>query len=302
VPSRLGPVAKLFEGLERPSIRSLGAKCYVKHPTGYCEIKRPNSIGSIISVGDSHADALGAALIDTAKLNNMNYIKLSRGGCPYVWRTYIVLNGKTKNDCGPDRSDQVRNFLKSQPPSVVVMTNNFPYYLSNEHFDNREGGKITSTSNYVLTRTDLAVEKNLSLEVLMRRTVSDVLNMGHKVVLVYPIPEAGWDVPEHVQKELRQYKVSKRFDKLQELNLTTSYAVVRKRRAATKKVFDEIPNHPRLRRIKPAKAFCSNETQRCKTYDGERLLYFDSNHVSYYGAKLITKRIERKMRLISELE
>ena len=79
--------------------------------------------------------------------------------------------------------------------------------------------------------------------------IEDLLARGHKVVLVYPIPEAGWNVPEELAR--------RREASPDPVQLSTDYAVYLRRQAPILAAFDAIdepeplPRPPGRRPLRP---------------------------------------------------
>ena len=87
------------------------------------------------------------------------------------------------------------------------------------------------------------------------RDIQKYLDGGTKVVLVYPIPEAGWNVPDLVAKAAMAGAKDPVF--------STSAELYRKRNATVIAAFDAL-SHPNLYRVKPAEYFCDTSVKdRC---------------------------------------
>ena len=115
--------------------------------------------------------------------------------------------------------------------------------------------------------------------------VTELLAAGKRVVLIYPIPEAGW----HVPRVLAERRTNENFDPL-----TTSYARYRERNAGVFEAFDAIPDNPNLVRVYPDRVFCNTAIQgRCMTHDGDMLYYVDDDHLSRDGARLVVQEAIR---------
>ena len=156
----------------------------------------------------------------------------------------------------------------------------------------------------------------------MRRTIRSLLNQGHTVVLVYPIPEVGWDVPTEMwrratgndQSLLRDLEIpaiikatilpgvtlwpfEKAVEPVWPLNapVTTSYDVYVNRTQSTFDALDSITSD-RIIRIYPHKIFCDErDGGRCVTHDDNTIFYQDSNHLLASGALLLTAEIMKEI-------
>lgn len=298
-PERLGAAANLFDGLRVSNIATLeGMNCHRKSPSGYCEAILPSATGNLVIVGDSHAGAVAPAFAELARTNNLNLYVLTNAGCPYVVGAYSVIDGKeTKPGCDVQKNLARQAFLKRLPPSTVIYVNNLPYYLHRDFFDNREGGHVVLNRTITSEVSDLPRFKGKTWARLVQDTVNDLIASKHRVVVIYPIPEAGWNVPELVASKLDRVGTSNKQAAFEQLDLSTSFHVFRQRRASSKKILDQLGKNPNLLRIFPEKVFCSSETQRCMTLTKQHILYFDHNHLSVYGARMLANETARALDL-----
>ncbi len=120
--------------------------------------------------------------------------------------------------------------------------------------------------------------------------VSRIEDLGEvfDVVLVYPIPEAGWDVPRQAAR-LAMFNAD--FE-----DLTTPHAAYLVRNRKIIPAFDAIASN-RLTRVRPDEVLCETRADgRCsKTRAGE-ILYIDDDHLSNAGARLVAEQIVEAVR------
>lgn len=297
LPGRLGAAASLFTDLRSPPVRQLGATCDPNSPIGLCEAplgSEDEAEGNIVLVGDSHAMALTQAAITYAHENNRNLLRISTAGCPYVVGTYSVINDRiTKPGCGPDRWREIQSYLQDLEPSLVIYSANLPFYFNEEFYDNGEDIQTVRENMISLEIEEAFYRRGVQLEELVTSTLTGMLDMGHSVVIVYPIPEAGYDVPARVLSRLTKVPMSERLEAFQDMELDTSYPVYRQFRRTAKQALDNVPNSPRTIRVFPNRLFCDQQAERCAVTDDNKLLYFDESHVSVYGAELIFEDIDQ---------
>ena len=112
------------------------------------------------------------------------------------------------------------------------------------------------------------------------RGIERLLDRGHRVVLVYPIPEAGWNVPEELARRREASPVP--------VTLSTARAVYDAARPRSSPPSTPSPAPPLPR--PPGRLLCDRDPPgRCINNIGDRPLYFDSNHLNGLGAGLIAK-------------
>lgn len=295
-PARLGPVANLFSDLRSPPIRQLGATCDPNSAIALCEAKfsgEGEAKGNVVLLGDSHAMALTEAAIEYAHANDRNLVRISTAGCPYIIGTYSVINSNTeKPGCGASRWRAIQEYLAQADPALVIYASNLPFYMNEAFYDNGEDAPVVRANLISLEVEKDFAARGLGLGELVKFTIEDMLGMGHHVALIYPIPEAGYDVPSRVLSELSQVAVSQRFKAFQELDLSTSYGRYRQFSRSAKNALNSAKGGARLMRVFPNRLLCSSENERCAVTKNSQLLYFDENHVSVHGAELIIQDLD----------
>jgi len=102
------------------------------------------------------------------------------------------------------------------------------------------------------------------------------------VVLVYPIPEPGWDVPQIIAKYLLYKNTT--------ADLNTSLALYKERNKDVFEIFESI-NHENLVPVYPSSVFCIEEEGVCLLNDNQGIYYRDNNHLSNYGSDLLAPYI-----------
>ena len=136
--------------------------------------------------------------------------------------------------------------------------------------------------NHVDRNRILSVRK-IAVAESFKKAIYDLLKSGKRVILVYPVPEVGWDVPAYASKKLLY---------LNESSVTTSYAKYLERNAAAIEVLNSVGMHENLVRIQPEKVLCNTSFKgRCIAVSNGVPLYYDDDHLSNAGAELLTNEI-----------
>jgi len=131
---------------------------------------------------------------------------------------------------------------------------------------------------------------------LLRAMITEMTDRGEKVVLVYPIPEAPWNVPKQVARE-------EFYADGDENDLTISRAAFETRTEQVRKIFDQIGYVPQLLRFNPEDVLCpSLLLGDCLSVDNGRPLYFDARHLSGHGSQKVAKALVGAMHRAGWLE
>ena len=231
------------------------------HPCGYGDFLNPHSINLI---GDSHAAALSQAVIQAGKELSMNVNVWSYKGCKYVEPLVLeedqiqLYSQNSEGNCQL-RDESFRNWIFGNPSSIVIGAWRSQDCVSNE-FLGRCGSDFTS------------MQMNSFIE-LSQKTLG--------TIIVTPVPEFTDDkffAPRSLIQ--REYVASSSVSKFQ----------------MNKQSFkDEIQilndNLSGIKVIESSKLFCS-QTE-CFRKNNDKWIYRDTNHLSAYGASLLTPVIKK---------
>ena len=113
--------------------------------------------------------------------------------------------------------------------------------------------------------------------------------MGKRVVLIYPIPEIGRDVPITMAKaKLFGFDLQ---------GISVSYKAFLKRNSTVIKAFDELGQLPGLIRVRPSSVLCNTFIKdRCAAIIDNRPFYYDDSHLSNTGAALVVREIMKVLK------
>jgi peptidoglycan/LPS O-acetylase OafA/YrhL len=275
-----------------------GKKCY-ERKDNFCEIG-DNKKGVINIVGDSQLASIQSDLIERIQ-NDYKIISMNDSGCWLIRDTYRFLDeekNKLDNVCGLDYQNTRIKKIKENPNSIVLLGGRMPLIL-NEHFHKTDGDVEQNKDNSFYRKWETLNGKSINQAI--KDTMLELMNDGHRVILLYPIAEVGWNVPKKLFKDLPK-ETNKMKAWLDMNRITTSYEIFQKRTQSSFELFNSI-RHPNLYRIYPHKLLCDNQiTGRCITHDDENIFYADDNHPSNEGAKLINNLIIDKLREIDKTQ
>ena len=258
--------------------------------------KNESSKKKFFIVGDSHMRMLEKMLLDYSVDKKMGYIGMNSTACLYVPNMKYVekATGKTFFSCNAKWQNRRREALLSAQPSIVVLGGRYPYYLSGKGFNNGEGG-VENQSEFFYQNSNNSLssleERNAAFAKQYKASVTELLEHGHTVVLVYPIPEVGWHVPKVINARLIGVPFYDVESTLTEKPLDTSFDVYNVRSKKSFEVLDSI-KHRNIIRIYPHELFCNNEDSgRCVSHSIDSVFYRDDDHLSDSGARLLSDKI-----------
>ena len=256
-----------------------------------------NSDERIILVGDSHLNSIAPTFKKWAENTNRHFAKSVNNGCQLILNMNRVskIDYTPNKDCHSLRQNKRMKFITSSEPSIVIIGGRLPLVVEEDRFNNGEGGYegemkdiLQDDDNSLLTISDRqnAIKENYVL------TVQKILDAGHTVVLLYPIPEVGIHVPKTLLKRIDDKCLSAR-DIVTKNPVTTSYKIFEERTEKSVRILNSI-NGDKVFRIIPSEIFCEPTVLgRCMTHNSEVSFYRDDDHLSQFGAELILKKFEK---------
>lgn len=263
-------------------------------PKSSCSLGNEKMIVGFL-LGDSHADAIAYSLEKALRDSRIGMRELTYSGCPPVLNVYRAGNG-AMSKCDEYNHAAYDFLLTQNRESYLVMVAHWTEYLDDYLEEVRAGyGEGGAESGDVVSRDSIDFETHsTNTDEVRRRIVTDgyrhavlsPLNSNRKVILVYPIPEAGWDVPKYLSKKI-MFQIDRGAG-----DLSTSYAAYKSRNKDAIRALDSIGEHKNLLRIKPDKILCDTFVKdRCVAQLNGVPLYYDDNHLSNAGARLVVDEI-----------
>lgn len=261
-------------------------------PADYCVLGDKDRAPSLMLWGDSHAESLVTALGDTSERLGLSALQATYEACPPTLDVYRVDAG-ADHLCRQFNNDAFEFLKSSRDIRTVILLGRWTLYLEHALYDNGEGG-VEKGEKLHLARVDGALDeptRRRQLAEQIKSTVEQILALGKTVILVYPVPEVGWDVPTYAAKtalfgngEAQPY-------------LSTSYSQFKKRNASMYAALDAIAPHPNLVRVYPEKTLCGTVlADRCVANLNGAALYYDDDHLSNEGAALVISEMAGALR------
>jgi len=252
-----------------------------------------NPNGNVILVGDSHIRALAPEFKKWAIDNNFNFAKSTLGGCIFLLNMNRVKKSNFQtNNCNISNQNDRLKFILDAPASIVLIGGRIQLIVEESMFNNMEGVDegdwdyfLQNQHNNLKTiqaRRD-SIAKNYKL------TINKILDAGHVVVLLYPVPEVAIHVPKKILEKIKG-NIPSATEIITKNPITTDYEVYRKRVANSVHILDQIDS-PKIYRIYPSEIFCNSDlNKRCVTHSDKVSYYLDGDHLSNFGAQLILEK------------
>jgi peptidoglycan/LPS O-acetylase OafA/YrhL len=264
-------------------IRQGGKSCLNFDPAqGPCVFKGSSDDGySLLTLGDSHARTLTGPLLESLSGHPAiaSFAPVNRGGCIFVLGMRRV--DEDQSSCPDDYNEKRLAYVSSVDRPIAILLSRLPLLVEESRYDNGEGGVEPGDDHPRIAA--VGEDGSASPEAVaaaVSGTVTTLLKRGIKVVLVYPIPEMGWNVPQRLLMQARRQGFSPAAAEIP--SISVAYADFQRRTRQTYELFDRVDSDPNLVRVYPEQAFCDG--LRCFANDGSRIFYRDDNHLSDIGA------------------
>jgi hypothetical protein len=261
-----------------------------------------NSPHTVALIGDSHATALITGLDEEFAAHHIKGARFKVAECPHQILGMIAGSPDGERIQMSDSCLQNYHILQkhlSQSTDAIVISLRWAARLSpvqNEiehfYFDNAEGGLEIKPDvfNFAKDQTGNWKTDGQAKRFAVSNFIRLFTSTQKQVVLVYPIPEVGWDLPRYnFVNYLKTGIVSP--------EVSTLYTSFYARNHLPIQILDEV-DAKNIGRVKPEKIFCNSYIpQRCIAQKDYIPYYHDTNHLSLEGSRLVAREIYNSLHI-----
>ena len=227
--------------------------------------------------GDSHAASIRNAMGSYATQHNMQGVFLGHVGCgpyPGVINTNFFLS----EECYRHHLAAFEYIKNQKTINTVVIHSRWALSIEGTDYQNGSG------PDYQLVDRINPNNKGNNFQIVkiaFERTLKELKNAGKSVVIIGPVPEVGYSVPRFLANAIQWNKT---------VELRPTFTDFMQRQARTFSILDSLKENYIEAIIYPHQRLCDNHF--CEVVLEDEPLYFDSNHLTEKGAKLITKTLD----------
>lgn len=239
----------------------------------------------IAFIGDSHLDLISIEL--DKKLTNINRsgIQYSFGGC------VPALNLKVYNDkrynCNQYFKEVLTQIESNPDIDKIFLFSRWAFNVTGKRFNNYEGGLEIGDNHYFVSIDKNDLPNDYDREKLIFNEIENYIDklykLGKKIFIIMPTPEMGWEIPINLARKLHIN------DKINSVSFSISKEVYLERNKKVINFFKSNKDKFDLNLIFLEDIFC--DEKRCYAHKNETPLYFDDDHLSEIGARLVSDKI-----------
>jgi peptidoglycan/LPS O-acetylase OafA/YrhL len=254
----------------------------------------------VVLIGDSHSASLEYNLNEEIKKNDLSLFRFK----PFMYLdNFNRVNRKTKILSKTSTDNEIDNFLTDNSNLIVILHFRWTLKILETFYDNEEGYLEESNlvyeyylePNNIKTSSQQQRQKYIRKELISR--INYIINQGHKLILVYPVPEMGFNVPRLLNSKFIKNRLY--FNQFSPPILSGSYEVYKKRNKSVFEILDNVQSS-NVYRVYPHKFFCDTIVKdRCVANDKENIFYHDGDHLSLKGSKYVVDEIMKKIKKIN---
>ena len=152
----------------------------------------------------------------------------------------------------------------------MVYLTRYAYYIN---------GKLKHEKDFDLNLPILLSKTQKNISSGFKDTFFNILEQGHKLLLIYPLPEIQRHVPKEYKKKIYR----------DNFNLVLPYKNYINRTDNISNLFNTI-QHKNLYRFFPSKYLCKSNNY-CITKINNKILYTDHDHLSINGSEFLSPLI-----------
>jgi len=250
----------------------------------------------VVIWGDSHVSVLAYQLAEA--LPDVPVREFTLGGCPPIPGVKNILqqtNAPVRmSEACAWYNDVLRDYVTARDEvKLVVLYAYWTNYTQRDDFDTQAGYILPDKLYAVPMDADESIAEEARLARLnsaFAQLVGDLEAAGKQVLIVYPLPIAAWDMPQHVARLIWK-------DGQAPATIAYPKAAFDGYAATARAMLDAAPDGPLTHRLDLADRFCS-ETAGCTVFADGVPLFFDTNHLSQPGVARIAPEVAAAVRSI----
>ena len=252
-------------------------------PDAACVYPKGSERPSVVLWGDSHAQTFIASVADAVRQTGRSAAFYGYTGCPPVPGVGRARTG-SGGRCSEWNRAVAQRLMADAGVEFVVLVARHSVYVKGYTSEYGPAEGQGSAQVQLLDAGGSIADSEALIDgyfARMEALVGDLTSSGKKVVLVYPVPEVGYDVPVTLGLLAARGRSPDAF--------TTPASMYEARQGDIRKHLDAIAARHGAAIIDPYPALCT--TKHCRVFMDGQVLYFDDDHLSPMGVRLLDGQV-----------
>jgi len=258
-----------------------------------------NNNDNLFLVGDSHLSSILNNLVNRNDMQKYSIHTYTFGGCHYFphFNQINIKTNKISEHCNAKTIDKIKNAILKKKNSTIIFFGRLPLYFSLNKFDNKEGGVESGRIDWGLKFVKSKNGKYINIQESFIKEILLLADLGNKIIIVNPYPEAGWHVPQKIIRTIpRNFYDVPVFLNNHNNFISTSYKVYQDRVSKTNKILESL-KHSQISNIYTHDLVCNTLiSKRCLNHDNKNIYYRDDDHPSQYMSEKINDLIIKELK------
>lgn len=247
-----------------------------------CHFGRKDSAKSIVLLGDSHSQSISHYLDDALNERGIKGVYLSIRDCepiPYIYRD------QPPNPIRCDqRFEELTHLLETLGSPVIVLNRwtfrlyPIPGYIEDMPYRSQAGTVENEEYREYFVQEDNQYTVNVDSKTrALTSYIRHLARAAPQLILIYPIPETTIDIEAANRAHFQRNRETL-------TNIMTPYSDYTYRNKLVLQLFDQL-KQPNIRKLRVSEFFCKEHL--CYMQKDNSPLYYDDDHLSYEGARLV---------------
>lgn len=250
-----------------------------KNVDHFCEVGTKGAPITFTVIGDSHTLALSYGIDEIFQKFNVRGSMFYKNGCI----PYLEISRETNPNCTISNEYYIKYLSDNPNIKTVFLVGRWTEYIIGKGYKSITGPSFTF--KYLDDQMDNDGAKNKDVVAYgVDIFISKLETMGKQVVFVNDVPEVGYNVPESTFIAMRTSR------DINEIIAPTKKDFNLRYDPIFEIVADLQNTHPKLLTINLYDALC-DDTDCVVEVDGKPL-YYDDDHLNYYGAVYVANNVE----------
>ena len=228
--------------------------------------------------GDSHGKALASAVNRSAAKTGTSGSLIVRSGCPPL----LGVDRQGRNQECYQHNNKVLEYINEHPEiKKVILVGRWSISAVGSRYKTEDGPntQLVDITNAAHSATNASV-----FETGLDRTIDELIQLDREVIITYPIPEIGYDVPSSLLIALRTGR---------DINsiIAPSWEEYQQRNKVVFSVFEKMrEKYKSILFIDITKRLC--DPTKCRVSTKNKSFYVDDDHLSTLGALKVSDQFD----------